>query len=108
MGREVPRDLGNEVAIQGSAGRDRGADSGPASADMPGAGWGDCSGGGVTGSRSHVGECAAAVGSGQAGAVHEGAVEPYAAGRISAVEEALLGLALVGARVLLCERGGGG
>lgn len=50
----------------------------------------------------------AAASCGKAGAVSEGSIEPYAAGRISAVEEAFLGATPLGSGVLLRERGRGG
>jgi hypothetical protein len=45
---------------------------------------------------------------GEAGAGFEGVIEPDAAGRISAVEEALLGATPLGTGVFLRERGHGG
>ena len=97
MGGEVPLDLGDEVPVQGSSGRGCGADAGLVAADLPGPGSGDCARCGVSGPRAYAGERAAAAGSGQAGAVSEGAVEPDVAGRVSAIEEAVLGPASVGA-----------
>src|SRR5665213_1629009 len=57
---------------------------------------------------AYAGERAAAVGSGEAGAVYEGTFEPVVAGRISAAEKTLLGATPVGSGVLLRERGRGG
>jgi len=77
-------------------GRDCGADAGPVAADMPGTGCGDRAGGSESGPRAHAGERAATVGTGEAGAVHERAIEPDAAGGISPVEETVLGGSICG------------
>lgn len=108
MGCEVSRDLGDEVPLQGAAGRDSSTNAGPIAADMSGQRSGDRAGSSEPGSCAHVGECAAATSTGQAGAVHERQVEPDAARRISPVEEAVLGTTSVGTGVFLCERRRGG
>jgi len=108
LGREISRSVDHEVPIQGAARRDRGTNAGPAAADMRRAGSGDCAGVGKSGPRAYAGERAAAVGTGEAGAVYEGPIEPVVARRVSAVEEALLGATSLGSGVLLCERGRGG
>ena len=75
---------------------------------MRGPGGDDCAGRGIAGSYSSVGGAAAAVGARQAGAVFEGTVEPDAAGGVSAPAQAVLGAALVGARIFLRDGGRGG
>jgi hypothetical protein len=72
------------------------------------AGSGDRAGCGEPGPHTYAGECTAAVGSGEACAVHEGPVEPDTTRRFSAVEKALLKTTSVGSGVLLRERGRGG
>ena len=68
----------------------------------------DCAGSSVAGSYSSAGGGTAAVGASETGAVFEGSVEPEVAGGISAPAQAVLGAALVGARIFLRDGGRGG
>ena len=72
MGREVARDPGDGVPLQGAARRGCGAEAGIAATDMPRSGGGDRARLGVPGPHPHADECASAVGSGEAGAISEG------------------------------------
>src|ERR1700677_1889621 len=108
MGCEIPRYLGDEVPLQGSTGGGSSASARPTSSGLPRAGGGDSAGLCEPRPCAYACECAAAVGTSQAGAVHERSFEPNAAGRISPAAEALLGSTSVGPRVFLCERRRGG
>ncbi len=80
VGCDVPRDLGDEVPVQGFAGRDSDADAGSSAADLPRAWGGDRAGRGVSGPCAYAGKRTAAARSCEAGAIFEGALKPDATG----------------------------
>ncbi len=86
-GSEVSGDMGDEVSVQDSAGRYRGAGARPAETDLHGAGSDDHSRRGVARSRPHAGGGAAATGALEAGAVPEGPVVAAAAAGVPAVRK---------------------
>src|SRR5215471_2994038 len=100
--------MDHEVSVQGAAGRSSGACPRPDPADLPGAGGEHRAGGGVAGSYPHVGGSASAVVTGEAGAVHQGAIVASVAGRISASAQAVLGATSVGTGIFLRDGGSGG
>ena len=69
---------------------------------------GDHSGRGVAGSHTYVGLGAADTVAGEAGAIHQGKVEPPFAGGVPGPAKAVLGTTHVGTRVLLRDGGRGG
>jgi len=97
----------HEVPLASAARGGGGTGSGTDPADVRDAGSADRAGSGVGGPCAHAGVGTAALGTGQAGAVHQGSVVAAAAGRIPALEEDILGAAAVGAGVLLRDGGRG-
>lgn len=83
--------MDQEVRIQGAAFGDRGSDAGFAVEEIRGARSGDRAGLNQPGSHTHAGGCMAAVGTVQAGAASEGAVQPVVAGRVSRNRESGIG-----------------
>ena len=108
LGYQISLGVDHEVSLQGAArGSGRaGARSDPA--DLPGTGSEHCARGGVAGSYPSAGGGAAAVVTGEAGAVRQREVLAGVAARVSPSAEAVLGTTPVGARVLLRDGGRGG
>ena len=100
MGLQVPLGMDNEVSVSGAGGGCRRASAGAAARDSAQPGDADLRRGDQSGPCAHADRDTAAHIGVQGGAVSEGEELAPAVVRISGVEEAVLGSALMGSRVL--------
>ena len=100
--------MGNQVSIQGAARANRRAGARCDTPDMRGPGCSDRTGLSVAGPHPHAAVGAAALISGETGAIHQGSVVAEAAAGISGIGQEVLGAAFVGTRILLRDGGCGG
>ena len=98
----------HEVSVQDTAGASGRACARPDPTDLSGVRGGHCTGRRLAGSHTHAAVDSAGTVAGKAGAVRPRPRQPAPAGRVSGTEEAILGTAHVGARVLLRDGGRGG